>query len=69
MYLEQSDEDFGEPMPHSPGSAETTAAGATADSPPAGGVVADVPPVTPLHDSEPRGPDDSPESGDHGDRS
>src|SRR5688500_4320264 len=69
VYLEQSDEDFGEPMPHSPGSAETTAAGATADSTPlAGGVVADVPPVTPPHGSESRGPDDSPESSDSGDR-
>src|SRR5688572_9427757 len=65
VYLEQSDEDFGEPMPHSPGSAETTAAGATTDStlPPAGGVIADVPPP-----AEHRGPDDSPESSDHGDR-
>jgi hypothetical protein len=62
VYLEQSDEDFGEPMPHSPGSAETTAAGATADSTPPVGV----PDARPA--DEPRVPGDSPESSDSGDR-
>ena len=66
VYLEQSDEDFGEPMPHSPGSAETTAAGATADATsPAGGVLAS-PEVRPAE--EPRVPGDSPESSDSADR-
>ncbi|MDQ3441714.1 MAG: hypothetical protein M3478_15340 [Planctomycetota bacterium] len=65
VYLEQSDEDFGESMPHSPSAAETTAAGATVDTAsPAGNVLEspDVPPAAPPRD-EPHQPEDSADSG------
>src|SRR5688572_28528980 len=72
VYLEQSDEDFGEPMPHSPGAAETTAAGATGDeTSPAAGVIGspDVAPASPPpRDDEPHVPGDARDPGEGGDR-
>jgi hypothetical protein len=72
VYLEQSDEDFGEPMPHSPGAAETAAAGATADetSPAAGAIGSpDVTPASPPpRDDEPHVPGDARDPGEGGDR-
>jgi hypothetical protein len=62
VYLEQSDEDFGESMSHSPGAAETTAAGTTADvTSPGAGVLAspDVSPAAPPPRDEPHVPGDA----------
>ena len=66
VYLEQSDEDFGDPMPHSPSAGETTAAGATGDETPAAGVIASpdvVPTSPPPRDDEPHVPGDARDPG------